>query len=137
MIRHTDTHAQRPSVASMARRRPCHSATWEGFGADAFGIDRCNPLAETIVDGLRYSTRTATLIAAADGEEYGVYLFRTTGGRFFAVRHHYPLRYDRSDPLDVLSVNAALTLYAAIAAKPWATVDPIAEAFPNVEVLDA
>lgn len=138
MEKHSPTH--RKTYGRTGEREDCLATAhrWAGY-ADRFGIERCNDAAESIVGGLRYSTRTAVLIAANDGDGFGAYLFRTAGGRYFAVRVNWPMRDDMSHPLDVLSTDAALRMYGELAerVKYGATVDPIAEAFPGVTVEDA
>lgn len=138
MDKHSPTHARRPSGFSSATSEPCvaRAHQWAGY-TDTFGLARCNEAAEAIIGGLHYSTRTAEMIAAQDGDEYGVYLFRTVGGRFFGVRRNYPMRDDRSHPLDVLTLDEALHWYGAMTQRSWTVADPIGDAFPGVTVAEA
>jgi hypothetical protein len=146
MNKHSPTHYKRPTWSGSDRtdREPCG---WYPYPANGptragFGIDRHNDHVTTITgDGLRWSTETAELIAAKDGEEWGCYLFRTQGGRYFEVRHNYPMRYDRTDPLRIISIDEATRLYADITGPRHGIVvgegDPFAVAFPTLTMQEA
>jgi hypothetical protein len=142
--KHSATHENHYSVWNTEKRRPC---TWleprDYLGGESlshlagFGIDRCNEHAEAFFGGLHYSTKSATLIAANDGIEFGVYVFRTPGGRFFKVTLNYPLRYDRTDPLMPITEDEAMFLWGECNSKSYAVADPFAEAFPGRELVEA
>jgi hypothetical protein len=134
MNNHSETHKQRVTYSGQSDRQPC--SLYGKFSEYGYGIDNCNPHVERIIGGLRYSTRTATLIAALDGEHWGAYLFRTAGGRYFHTASHWPKTYD-SVELRPVSTDEALTLYSRFQERSWAVLDPLSEAFPEVVVADA
>lgn len=95
-----------------------------------------------IVNGKRYSTKTATLLASDDwwdghNHERGgrnTYLYRTPRGAYFAM--HITCWQGEHDTLEPLTEARARELYEHMAAHDMARV-PYEQAFPNVEVTDA
>jgi hypothetical protein len=93
-----------------------------------------------IVGGLRYSTKTATLIAGDDRwdgssfERHGrnTWLYRTPGGAYFTVT--CTQWQGKSDTLKPLTEDEAIQLYENDL--PEHMVD-YEEAFPGVEIKDA
>jgi len=95
-----------------------------------------------IIDGKRYSTETATLLASDaywDGHNHerrgrNTFLYRTPRGRYFAL--HRTMWQGESDSIEPLDEAEALGLYESMAAHDMAEVS-IEEAFPGVTIEDA
>jgi hypothetical protein len=94
-----------------------------------------------IVDGLRYSTETATLIAGDDwwdGHNWerrgtNTFLFRTPRGRYFVQRRS---QWEGADDgrIEPVSVDEAINLYTYELREHRV---PYEDAFPGIEVEDA
>jgi hypothetical protein len=95
-----------------------------------------------IINGKRYSTETATLLADDvywDGhnwERHGrnVFLYRTPGGAYFAL--HRTMWQGEHDSIEVLSESEAQALYERLAAVDDEAL-PFEQAFPGLAVTDA
>jgi hypothetical protein len=95
-----------------------------------------------VVDGKRYSTETATLLASDaywDGhnhERHGrnCYLYRTPRGRYFCL--HLTMWQGEHDRIEPVSEAEALELYESMAAHDMADV-AFEVAFPGVVIEDA
>lgn len=94
-----------------------------------YGHDRCNGHEHLVVDGLRYDTRTADLVAIMDGRDFGQYLFKTPGRRFFAVRINYPLRGESTRPLEAVSDAEARMIWAYVEQTSYGQVAPYVDVF--------
>ena len=94
---------------------------------------------QRIIDGVRYDTEKATLIAHDvfwDGHNFerhgrNVWLYRTPNGRYFTVRG--TLWQGVRDTLTPLSPEEARQLYERLPEQE----SPYEEAFPGMEIIDA
>jgi hypothetical protein len=95
-----------------------------------------------IVDGKRYSTQTATLLASdaywdgSNHERHGrnCYLYRTPRGRYFCL--HLTMWQGEQDRIEPVTAIEARELYEGMAAHDMADVS-FEDAFPNVAIEDA
>ena len=95
---------------------------------------------QRIIDGIRYDTEKATLIAHDrywDGHNFerhgrNTYLYRTPNGRYFV--HKMTLWQGERDTIEPVDADEARRLYERVLPEHEVEYE---EAFPDVEIIDA